>query len=145
MLFLFGGYVSGSIKKLALVTLSQYESEYFGATVASTMLMTLGFTLEFYDPPHEKPFLIFCDNKSVCELAQSNQSSRRLLHVARRIEYLKERNNDGDIIITFIRTEGNLADIGTKILGAARFHALCTVIFSRTALTEGPRVGSSRP
>ena len=134
LIFLHGGYICGRVKKLNLTTLSQYESEYFGATAAASMLMALEHSLTFYRPPFEKPFLIFCDNKAVCELAQSNQSSRRLLHVARRLEYLKERNNEGDIIITFIRTEGNLADIGTKILGAVRFHALCTTLFTRRAL-----------
>ena len=95
------------------------------------MLMALDYTLEFYNPPYEKPYLIFCDNKAVCQLTQSDHSSRRMLHVARRLLYLKERYSNGDIITTFVRTTGNLADLGTKLLGSARFHELCSILYAR--------------
>ena len=68
------------------------------------------------------PTLLFCDNKAACMLSESNLSSKRMRHVATRLAYLKERVSAGEILMTHLGTDGNLADIGTKILSTKQFH-----------------------
>ena len=53
-------------------------------------------------------------------------------HVARRLEYLQDRVRDGDARLMHIRTEGNIADIGTKALNARTFHHLTSFVWTST-------------
>ena len=71
-----------------------------------------------------EPTVIFCDNKSAVMLSDSNTSSKRMKHIATRIAFLREAIQDKHVVLYHIRTNGQVADIFTKPLGAATFHTL---------------------
>ena len=102
---------------------------WFGATNGTTSLMALEPVLSFLKVDFKKPMIVLCDNKAACMLSESNHTTKRMRHVATRLCYLQERVNDGDIKLIHIKTEANLADIGTKPLPTRTFHHLSSYIF----------------
>ena len=70
------------------------------------------------------PWFQFCDNDGACKLSESNISSRRMQHVASRLAYLQENVDDLVIALFHFISKGNIADIGTKVLGPRDFHAI---------------------
>ena len=58
---LFGAYIAGRVSKLDSATLSVCESEWFGATTGSTMLLAIEPVLEFMHVQYTKPMTIICD------------------------------------------------------------------------------------
>ena len=72
----------------------------------------------------KEPTILFCDNIAAVLLSENNTSSRRLKHIATRIAYLRESVKDGQVQMHHIATNGNIADLFTKPLGATQFHYL---------------------
>ena len=66
----------------------------------------------------------FCDNDGACKLSESNISSRRMQHVASRLAYLQENVDELIIALFHFISKGNIADIGTKVLGPSDFHTV---------------------
>ena len=127
---LYGGIVAARISKLACTVLSVCEAEWFGATTGATILIASEDIMNFMKVNFQKPMLIFCDNKAACLLSDSNHTTKRMRHVATRLAYLQERVRDGDCALVHIRTESNLADLGTKPLPARQFHHLASYLWT---------------
>ena len=64
----------------------------------------------------KKPMILECDNKGAIELVHGWTVNGRTRHVANKIYYLRERKEQGDILMKYIGTEDNSADIFTKNL-----------------------------
>ena len=128
-LFLFGGIISLRVAKLACTVLSICEAEYFGATAGASRLMAIEPILEFLQVPHQKPFLILCDNKAACQLSDSNHTTKRMRHVMTRINYLQELVDQKKIMLAHIQTAGNISDLGTKVHCSRVLHKLTSFIF----------------
>ena len=128
--FMFGGLVAGKVSRLTTTTLSQCESEWFGATTGATIVLGLEPLLQFFNIRFKKPFILLCDNKAACMLSDSNHSSKRMRHVATRLAFLQERVQSGEILLVHISTSGNLADIGTKALSPKVFHQLSSLMYT---------------
>ena len=56
-------------------------------------------------------------------ILEGGGTTKRLKHVLTRMAYLQERMNEGLIVCVHISTDGMIADIGTKVLSPATFHA----------------------
>ena len=106
------------------------EGEWFAATTGAWILQALEPILLFLNLEFKKPFIIFCDNKAACMLSDSNHTTKRMRHVATRLTYLQERVTNGDISLVHIKTEANLADIGTKPLNPRTFHHLASYLWT---------------
>ena len=68
------------------------------------------------------PIISFCDNESAVKLSDSDKSTKRMKHVLTRMAYLQELIDAGTLTLVHIDTDGNVADIGTKVLGPTTFH-----------------------
>ena len=128
-IYLFGGIVSMRVAKLTSTTLSITEGEWFAATSGATRLMAIEPLLDFLDIPHKKPFVIFSDSKSACQLSDSDHSTKRMRHVLARLQYLQERVDHREIMLVHIDTTGNIADLGTKTHVARVLHKLTSLMF----------------
>ena len=51
-------------------------------------------------------------------------------HVATRLAYLQDRVREGHVRLIHIKTDSNLADLGTKPLAARQFHHLAAYLWS---------------
>ena len=102
--------------------LSTAEAEWFGATLAAINISFLAPLAEFLSVELRYPIIVLCDNKSACQLSESDLSSRKMRHVAMRLAYLQGLSDADYVALVHIFTEGELADIGTKIELAKLFH-----------------------
>jgi hypothetical protein len=67
---------------------------------------------------------LICDNTSAIPVAKNPVFHRRMRHLERRHNFLRDHIEKGDIEMRYINTERQLADIFTKPLDASRFTAL---------------------
>ena len=65
-----------------------------------------------------------CDNQSAIQLANNPVQHARTKHIDIRHHFLRDHEAKGDISITHVSTDDQLADIFTKPLDEARFCAL---------------------
>ncbi|KAL9273222.1 Serine/threonine-protein kinase AFC2-like protein [Drosera capensis] len=113
-------------KKQPTVSKSSTEAEYRAVafTVADTLwicslLAELGF-------PLVKHVRLFCDNVSASYLALNSVFHARSKHVAVDYHFVRERVSHGDLIVRYVPTHLQLANIFTKSLSSDRFEFLCS-------------------
>ena len=132
VLFLGGGPVAWAAYRLPLTPLSSCESEYVGGTRAAINVNALRGILSFLGTEQKGPTTLFCDNKAAVQLSENNTSSKRMKHIATRIAFLREQVTAGILQLFHISTNGQVADIFTKPLGAHIYHTM------RQTLLRGP-------
>jgi hypothetical protein len=67
---------------------------------------------------------LMCDNTSAISIAKNPVFHKRMRHLEKRHHFLREHIEKGDIEMSYIDTERQLADIFTKPLDSSRFAAL---------------------
>jgi hypothetical protein len=83
------------------------------------MVATLrDFGLDFKSVP------LLCDNTSAISLANNPVQHSRTKHIDVRFHFLRDHNEKGDIELSYIDTQHQLADIFIKPLDATRFAFL---------------------
>jgi hypothetical protein len=67
---------------------------------------------------------LMCDNTSAISVAKNPVLYKKMRHVERRHQFLRDHVEKGDIEMRYIDTERQLADIFTKPLDSSRFADL---------------------
>ncbi|KAK2993369.1 hypothetical protein RJ640_008970 [Escallonia rubra] len=121
--FLGHSLVSWSSKKQNSVALSTTEAEYMavGACCAQILWMKqtlLDFGLKYDHIP------ILCDNTSAIDLTKNPIQHSRTKHIEIKHHFIRDHVQKGDIVLDFVDTNHQLADIFTKPLDSKRFTAL---------------------
>lgn len=118
--FLGSSLVSWASKKQNSVALSTTEAEYIAAGSCCAQVLWMKQTLEDYRLKFENT-PIKCDNTSAICLSKNPIQHSRTKHIEVRHHFLRDHIEKGDIILEFIGTEHQLADIFTKPLAKDRF------------------------
>jgi hypothetical protein len=120
--FLESSLVCWSARKQSSVAQSTTESEYIAATGCYSQILWIVHTMIDYGVIY-KSVRLMCDKSSAICLAQHPIFHRRAKRIKVRHHFLRDRIEKGDIVIKYIDTERQLADIFTKPLNASRFTA----------------------
>ena len=96
------------------VTLSSSEAEYVAMSELCTEIVFIKSILEFMGVDVELPIVVYCDNVGAVFLAHNPKTSMRTKHVDIRYHHVREYVVDGVIMIKFVKSEENDADIFTK-------------------------------
>ena len=64
-----------------------------------------------------------CDNQSAIALAKDNKFHSRMKHIDIRYHFIREAVEDGNIVVNYIPTAENIADIFTKSLAKPKFES----------------------
>lgn len=107
--------ISWSSKKQASVSLSSTESEYIAISMAASEACWLINLLKDFSIVKVCPVTIFCDNQSAIMVANT-ESVKRLKHVDIRFHFVKELIKSGKLMLKYIKTEDQTADMFTKAL-----------------------------
>lgn len=107
--------ISWSSKKQASVSLSSTESEYIAISMASSEACWLINLLKDFNIVKVCPVTIFCDNQSAIMVANT-ESVKRLKHIDIRYHFIKELIKCGKVLLKYIKTEDQTADMFTKAL-----------------------------
>ena len=121
--FLGGCLVSWFSKKQNSVSISTTEAEYIAAAKCCAQILWMKQTLADYNVKFDV-ISIWCDNTSAIDLSKNPVLHSRSKHIDIRHHFLRDHVNKGDIKISHIETENNIADIFTKPLSSERFAKL---------------------
>ena len=111
-----GGAVSWKSSKQDTTADSTAESEYIAAAEAAkeavwikSFLMELGVV-----PSSLEPIRLYCDNNAAIAQAKEPRSHNKSKHVLRKYHLLREIVERGDVAVSRVATEENVADPLTK-------------------------------
>ena len=93
------------------VVLSTTEAEYM---TLSEVVKELKFIVQLMNIEIELPITVYVDNVGAIWLSNNRTASDRTKHIDIRTSFVKEYLEDGKIIIKFVISEDNEADIFTK-------------------------------
>ena len=121
--FLGRSLVCWSSKKQNSVSLSTAEAEYIAAASCCAQLLWMRQTLKDYGLVYDKVPLL-CDNESAIKIAHNPVQHTKTKHIEIRHHFIREHVSRGDVDLSFVGTEKQLADIFTKPLDKTRFREL---------------------
>jgi hypothetical protein len=113
--FLRWSLVSWSSKKQNSVALSTVEAEYVTTGSCSAQLLWMRQTLKDYGYTMNH-ILILCDNEGAIKITYNPCEHSRMKHIDIQHHILRDHTIKGDIIISHVGTNDQLADIFTKPL-----------------------------
>jgi hypothetical protein len=119
--------VSWSSKKQNSVALSTAEAEYVVAGACCAQLLWMKQNLKDYGC-HFTHIPLLCDNESAIKLANNPIIHSRTKHIDHRRHFLRDHEAEGDIALSHVSTDKQLADIFTKPLDESRFCSLMNEI-----------------
>jgi hypothetical protein len=113
--------VSWSAKKQAVVSRSSTEAEYRSLAVTTAELFWLKMLFKEISIPLTMAPVLWCDNLSALALASNPVFHARTKHIEVDYHFVREKVLNRDIIVKFISTHDQVADVFTKGLSSARF------------------------
>ena len=120
-----GGTVVWRSIKQSNIADSTMEAEYIAACEAAKEAVWLRkFFIDLKVVPDiYKPVKLYCDNSKAVANSKEPRSHKRGKHIERKYHLIREIVHRGDVSVTKIVTEHNLADPFTKTLPAKMFEA----------------------
>ena len=130
------GVVSWSSKKQKTIADSTCATEYMATSEAGrelvwlrTLLHELGFDLT-------SPTPLLCDNSAAILLCGDQAFHNRVKHLDVKYHWIRERVENGKLLVGQIPTSGNVADALTKALPSPHFTSLRTCLGVHQCKTE---------
>ena len=119
-----GGPVAWSSRRQTCVALSTTEAEYMAACEAAKEAVWLRRLLNEIGVKQSNPIPLLCDNQSAIKLVHNPEFHQRTKHVDVKFHFIRSQQENGNINVSYIETERQLADIFTKPLPEPRFAKL---------------------
>ena len=104
------------------VVLSTSEAEYMALSEVVKELNFIVQLLQTMNVEVELPITVHVDNVGAVWLSNNRTTSDRTKHIDIRTSFVKEYQEDGKIIIKFVKSEDNEANIFTKNITNAIFQ-----------------------
>ncbi|XP_071695682.1 secreted RxLR effector protein 161-like [Rutidosis leptorrhynchoides] len=119
-----GGAITWKSSKQKVVAQSTTEAEYIAASEATqeAAWMKKFITDLRVMPSIEDPIEIFCDNNGAIAQAKEPRSHHSTKRILRRFHYIRHIVKNGDVCISKVHTDQNLADPFTKALAQSKYE-----------------------
>jgi hypothetical protein len=119
-----GAPVSWKSKSSKSVTLSSTEAEYYASSEAAKELMFIYNIIKGIGEEKnlQLPIVLRVDNTGAIYLANNHATSPRTKHIDIRAHYVRELIDNGFLIVKFIKSIDNDADIYTKNVSEELFN-----------------------
>ncbi|XP_073109385.1 uncharacterized protein [Elaeis guineensis] len=111
-------------KKQSVVARSSAEAEYRVMALGICELLWLQKLLQELQLLNKFPLRLYCDNKAAIEIVSNPIQHDRTKYIEIDRHFIKEKINQGQICITYIRSSDQVADILTKGLSSLSFSGL---------------------
>ncbi|PKI65368.1 hypothetical protein CRG98_014250 [Punica granatum] len=119
--------VSWHSKKQPIVSKSSTEAEYRALAYAVAKTLWLQQLIQDIGRHSSSPIIACCDNISVTYLATNPIQHQRSKHIAMDYHFVRERFQSGDLLVCYIPTSSQLADILTKNLSVSLFQSIVAI------------------
>ena len=126
-----GSVIAWQSKKQSTIAKSSTEAEYYavGEAACEALFMRQWVERHIYDASCPT-MTILCDNQGAQAMSTHATNHNNTKHIDIRHHFIRHHTASGAIIVSFIRTEQQLADIFTKAVGVNILHSLCKAIWS---------------
>ena len=128
LVFLGSAPISWLLLKQKVVALSTCEAEYVAAATAACQVVWLRRLLGELIGVESHPPALMVDHQPAITLAKNPVLHDRSKHIDVKFHFLRDCINGGQIVIEFVETSRQLADILTKPLGHLRLTELKEMI-----------------
>lgn len=122
--FLGSNLISWSSSKQKTVSRSSAESEYRGLTNGAAEIIWVVSVLQELGITLPSPPLLLCDNISATHIANNPVMHQRTKHIEIDQHFAREKILRNQLLIKYVPSEDQVADILTKGLPTARFQQL---------------------
>jgi hypothetical protein len=149
-IFLGNNLISWSAKKQTVVSRSSTESEYRSLAFTTAELFWIRMLLKELHVFLPTPPILWCDNVIALALASNPVFHARTKYIEVDYYFIREKVLNGDIVLQFISTLNQAADIFTKDLPSSRFaqlraklRVLPSTLSLREAIRRTPSAGAA--
>ncbi|KAJ8887735.1 hypothetical protein PR048_013953 [Dryococelus australis] len=118
--FYAGNLVLWQSVKQQTVALSTVEVEYVAAAQTTYEVLHLHGLLQNVSTSDSVPVL-FCDNQTAIHMMNNHENSKQSKHIDTRVNILKDVVAKNQLVVKYIKSEENIADIFTKALSVQKF------------------------
>lgn len=124
--------ISWKSRKQQSIALSTCEAEYMAMAecVKEAMFLFNMFSKTMYCANDTECVAIHCDNQGAISLAKNQILSQRSKHIDIRYHYIRSIINSGQVMLEYVSSESNLADLFTKSLCKVRLKYLLNLLFT---------------
>ena len=122
IIYFCGILIAWRTKGMKSVVLSTTEAEYMAFAEVVKELKFIVKLLQTRNVEVELPIAVHVDNVGAIWLSNNRTTSDRTKHINIRTSFVKKYQEDGKIIIKFVKSEDNEADMFTKITTSAIFQ-----------------------
>lgn len=119
-----GGSVSWSCRKQDLVTLSSTEAEYVALSETCKETIWLSRLLKIFNKDDDTSALVLTDSQSCLKLIKNDKFSNRTKHIDTKFHFVKDYVSNGEIKLSYVETQKNVADMFTKPLSSVKLKHL---------------------
>ena len=116
VLLLAGVAVVWACKRQPVTSLSSTEAEYYAASSCGAEILYVRHLLHDLGCPQHSPTPLLVDNSACVSLGKDPGTCKRARHIDRRIHFLSDYQEMGDLELYFVSTKDNVADVFTKPL-----------------------------
>ncbi|CAI5721247.1 unnamed protein product [Peronospora destructor] len=119
------GCISWRSKKQRTVALSSTEAEYMALTEAVQEAVWLkAFLCELGEMKSGEAVKVFEDNQGAIALAKNPEFHKRTKHIGIRYHFVREKVDDGEVVLQYCSTKEMKADMMTKPISAVQYELL---------------------
>ena len=117
-----GAAVGYGSKRQQSIALSSTEAEIMAASQAAAEIMYFRGILHELGRVLEEPTVLYVDNRGAIELSKDMKSCKRSRHIERRYLKIRELVAEGEIVVKYVASAENHADMLTKPLDTDTFE-----------------------
>ena len=114
IIYFMGVPISWKSKQQQSVALSSTEAEYYALSEIVVEIKGIVNVLNFMNIQVSYPIEVYVDNFGAICLSKNARSTNRTKHIDTRAHFVRNYQEDGKVIIKFIKSADNDADIMTK-------------------------------
>lgn len=119
-----GGAISWSCRKQNLVATSSTEAEFVALSETCREVVWLKKLSRELGIKVSDPITVYTDSQSSMEMVNNEKFSNRTKHIDTKYHYVKDAAGSNEIVLEYVNTEKNVADMLTKPLGSIKIESL---------------------
>ena len=122
VIFLGGAAIAHTSRRQHCITMSSCEAELVALADCAIELIYISELLDFIGHAQEGPIQVYTDNKGAYDLCHRFTSAQNSRHVDRKLFKMRELRGAGEVVVNYVPTDDNPADLFIKILSRQPFE-----------------------
>jgi hypothetical protein len=135
-IFINNNLVSWNVKKQPTVALSTAEAELMSIVEVIKEVIWVRKLLVELSYPLQEPIVTYSDNQSALDVVENDCLHDRSKHIEIKYHFVRDETRKGRVLLEWISTQDQIADIFTKGLGPTLFSKFRSKLITRITIKE---------